>query len=394
MARPRTEEVAGASGSATSTARACSPPAQAGRRRVRPRRLRTDGRAVPRASRITNIDDANGSVEVEGGSCSPLNETLKERSRSFPIDLGATRSEGWWRPTRVARASSLRRRAREPARAARGAARRLTWAIRGLRKNNTGLDAKRLFSASGAFIVTERSCVHGPSAAGRSACGAERQAVVGLLGLGRLGEFLTATRRCPPRPWALIGTERWAQPVPGSLRLRGAVGCPRPFPPRRSIEAPRRGPGRIHGGGSGHPRRGRGRRHQRPPPDLEPPRRGQVLDPRVSVPRSRMAEFTAEVARRVARSRRTRAWTGHWTSAAPQPGVGRRRRRGAQGKAPAPDLRCVTGFGGSYSAGLRRSSQHRGLSRVRRPGCARCARASASSARPVDMTSGASAPTA
>lgn len=159
--------------------------------------------SLERLSRIVDIDDANGSVEVEGGVLlSSLNEALADRGRTFPIDLGADPQIGGMVVTNTGgsrlvrygdvRANLLGLRVVLPDGS--------TWSgLRGLRKNNTGLDAKQLFvGTSGAFgIVTGAVLRTWPLPKQRAGALVEAMSgdvVVKLFEAlePRLGEFLTA----------------------------------------------------------------------------------------------------------------------------------------------------------------------------------------------------------
>ena len=333
--------------------------------------------SLERLSRITNIDDANGSVEVEGGVLlSALNETLKERGRSFPIDLGADPQIGGMVATNTGgsrlvrygdvRANLLGLRVVLPDGS--------TWSdLRGLRKNNTGLDAKQLFvGTSGAFgIVTGAVLRTWPLPEQRAGALVEAEsgdAVVRLFEAlePRLGEFLTAYEAMSAEAVSAVlrhGTlER--SPFPGGPPpTRCWSSCPRRSRRRpwtsRSSSARRswsswRATIRGSATWSWATSRTSGTSAIRSP--RASARRGRSSASDVSVPRSRMAEFTAEVARRVAEVAPDArvADFGHW-------GDGGSHLNLVWDPASAPEGRkeelqriaydvCVTGFGGSYSA--------------------------------------------
>lgn len=159
--------------------------------------------SLERLSRVVAIDDANGSAEVEGGVLlSQLNEALAARGRVFPIDLGADPQIGGMVATNTGgsrlvrygdvRANLLGLRAVLPD--------GTTFSdLKGLRKNNTGLDAKQLFvGTSGAFgIVTGAVLRTWPLPRQRAGALVEAtggEAVLALLAdlEPRLGEFLSA----------------------------------------------------------------------------------------------------------------------------------------------------------------------------------------------------------
>ena len=343
------------------------------RRRVHPRRLRADGRAsLERLSRITNIDDANGSIKVEGGVLlSALNETLKERGRSFPIDLGADPQIGGMVATNTGgsrlvrygdvRANLLGLRVVLPDGS--------TWSdLRGLRKNNTGLDAKQLFvGTSGAFgIVTGAVLRTWPLPRQRAGALVEAEsgdAVVRLFEAlePRLGEFLTAYEAMsaeavnevlrhgtmerspfPGGPPAYAVLVELSSSIPAETDLEELLGEALVDSWRATIRDPRRGRGRRRG------------LLARPPSDLRASAGGRssAWTCRSPVPHGGVHRG-GRAARRGGRAGRARGGLGHWaTEAAPQPGVD---------PASAPEGRkgelqriaydvCVTGFGGSYSA--------------------------------------------
>lgn len=159
--------------------------------------------SLERLSRIVSVDHGNGSVTVEGGVLlSQLNEALAESGRFFPIDLGADPQIGGMVATNTGgsrlvrygdvRANLLGVEVVLPSGEA--------WSdLKGLRKNNTGLDAKQLFvGTSGAFgIVTGAVLKTWPlpkQRTGALACATGGEAVLALLARlePALGEFLTA----------------------------------------------------------------------------------------------------------------------------------------------------------------------------------------------------------
>ena len=333
--------------------------------------------SLERLARITNIDDANGSVEVEGGVLlSALNETLKERGRTFPIDLGADPQIGGMVATNTGgsrlvrygdvRANLLGLRVVLPDGS--------TWSdLRGLRKNNTGLDAKQLFvGTSGAFgIVTGAVLRTWPLPEQRAGALVEAEsgdAVVRLFEAlePRLGEFLTAYEAMsaeavgavlrhgtmerspfPDGPPAYAVLVELSSSVPAAtLDLEELLG-------EALVEFMEGEDPGIRDVVVGDVADFWHVRHQISESLRE---EGQVLGLDVSVPRSRMAEFTAEVARRVAEVAPDArvADFGHW-------GDGGSHLNLVWDPASAPEGRkgelqriaydvCVKGFGGSYSA--------------------------------------------
>ncbi len=159
--------------------------------------------SLERLSRIVSVDHGNGSATVEGGVLlSQLNGALADDGRVFPIDLGADPQIGGMIATNTGgsrlvrygdvRANLLGVEVVLPTGE--------IWSdLKGLRKNNTGLDAKQLFvGTSGAFgIVTGAVLKTWPlpkQRTGALACATSGEAVLSLLARlePALGEFLTA----------------------------------------------------------------------------------------------------------------------------------------------------------------------------------------------------------
>ena len=333
--------------------------------------------SLERLNRIVSADGGNGSVTVEGGVLlSQLNEALSGDGRVFPIDLGADPQIGAMIATNTGgsrlvrygdvRANLLGVEVVLPSGE--------IWSdLKGLRKNNTGLDAKQLFvGTSGAFgIVTGAVLKTWPLPKQRSgalACATSGEAVLSLLARLEpdLGEFLTAFEAIsanaasavlrhgsldrspydgdPPAYSVLI---ELSSSVPSeTLDLEELLG-------NALMEHMESAEGDIEDVVVGDVKDFWHVRHQVSESLRE---EGTVLGLDVSVPRSSMAVFTEEVTEKLAESHPfvTVADFGHWgdggshlnlvwdPAAAPE-STKRELQREVYGL-------CVNGYGGSYSA--------------------------------------------
>lgn len=327
-------------------------------------------------SRI-ELDAANGSVLVDGGVLlSGLNEELARSGLTFPIDLGADPRIGGMVATNTGGSRLIRY----------GDVRSRTLGIEvvlptgevvsdlsGLRKNNTGLDAKQLFiGTSGAFgIVT--AAVLKTARLPRQTAGAlvradSGAAVVDLFTAleGRLPEFISAYEamsrgavgavlthgsyeRDPfggaPPAYAVLIEVQTALPLE-TLDLEEALGEAL----MGALEED--GVQDIDDVIVGDVRDFWHLRHQISECLKD---EGPVLGLDVSVPRSRMAEFTTAVTEAVTdRCPRARVCDfGHWGDGGSHLNIVLPEDAAAALKSELQDLAydiCVTRFGGSYSA--------------------------------------------